>query len=120
MRGLKKFVMGEKDWSYEFPTTRAILQQDEYADINQEDVEWLHTDNRHRTFACSEPESFGERPRKPYRFDPEEPKDLRLDKYLHGFSSRDGVDWAPEEEVVGPDDAAYALLMEGIRDRLRS
>lgn len=84
MRGLKKFVMGEKDWSYEFPTTRAILQQDEYADINQEDVEWLHTDNRHRTFACSEPESFGERPRKPYRFDPEEPKDLRLDKYLHG------------------------------------
>jgi len=34
MRGLKKFVMGGKDWSYEFLTTKAILQQDEYADID--------------------------------------------------------------------------------------
>ncbi|EXK29645.1 hypothetical protein FOXG_11807 [Fusarium oxysporum f. sp. lycopersici 4287] len=84
MRGLKKFVMGGKDWSYEFLTTKAILQQDKYADIDQEDVEWLSTNNRHRTFACPEPESFGERPRKPYRHDPEEPKDFRLDKYLPG------------------------------------
>ncbi|EMT65614.1 hypothetical protein FOC4_g10007717 [Fusarium odoratissimum] len=67
MRGLKKFVMGRNDWSYEFLTTKAILQQDE-----------------HRTFACPEPESFGERPCKPYRHDPEEPKDFRLDKYLPG------------------------------------
>ena len=39
---------------------------------------------------------------------------------MRSFSSRDGVDWTQEEEAVGLDDAAYALLMEAIRDRLRS
>ncbi|KAH7214448.1 hypothetical protein DER44DRAFT_819321 [Fusarium oxysporum] len=34
MRGPKKFVMGGNDWSYEFLTTKTILQQDEYADID--------------------------------------------------------------------------------------
>jgi hypothetical protein len=33
---------------------------------------------------------------------------------MRSFSSRDGGDWTRQEEAVGLDDAAYALLMEGI------
>ncbi|KLO95350.1 uncharacterized protein FFB20_01995 [Fusarium fujikuroi] len=112
--------------------------------------EWYFGHNRHRFFADPGPKDFVVRLFDAYRSRRKSSRAVPMGNYLLGAgltqsrraqmryarcdvglpygwfignqSTKSGSDrpWAPEQETVGFDDAAYALLMETIRDRLRS
>ncbi|CVL05027.1 uncharacterized protein FMAN_13010 [Fusarium mangiferae] len=112
--------------------------------------QWYFGHNRHRFFADPGPEDFVVRLFDAYQSRRQSSRAVPMGNYLLGagltqsrrarmrYASYDvrspygwfmgnqftngGYDraWAPEQETVEFDDAAYALLMETIRDRLRS
>ncbi|KAF5566532.1 hypothetical protein FPHYL_3758 [Fusarium phyllophilum] len=150
MTGLKKMVMGTGDRDCPFLTSEAVLQQEGSAHIGDLEMQWLFRHNRHRYFACPEPEELGIRAGESDQTRRDKAKNATPGKYLHGtgllqkrrtrmqYVSYDvtlDIPWrimdrgmdddavgveAPEGETIKFDDAAYALLMETIRDRLRS
>lgn len=119
-------------------------------DILADPPEWYFGHNRHRFFANPEPENFGRGFLAAYHSRSHKSKEIRFGNYLlgeglrqrrgiqmeyawynvrlffkwsignHHEDSSEDVGWAPEEETRDLDDAAYALLMETIRNRLRS
>ncbi|KAF5718383.1 hypothetical protein FMUND_5242 [Fusarium mundagurra] len=112
--------------------------------------EWYFGHNRHRFFADPGPEEFGRGFLVAYHTRRNKSKAVPMGNYLLGEGLRqkrraqmlyawynvrrvchwsignqygdysEDLGWAPEEETIELDDAAYALLMETIRHRLRS
>ncbi|KAF5669092.1 hypothetical protein FCIRC_9399 [Fusarium circinatum] len=147
MKGLKKFVMGVGDLGCPSRTIKSFCPRSSVSEtmlVAGDPPEWYFGHNRHRFFADPEPKDSVVDLADAYRARRRASRALPMGNYLLGagliqtrrarmkyagyniqfaygwFMRGDGRAWAPEEGTVEFDDAAYALLMETIRDRLRS
>ncbi|KAF5532787.1 hypothetical protein FMEXI_12198 [Fusarium mexicanum] len=137
LKGLRKFTMGVGDFGCPSRTTVPFSYEGE----------WYFGHNRHRFFADPEPKGRVVDLPDAYEARRKASMALPMGNYLlgagliqtrrsqmkyAGYNTQYGYGWfmygigydgrvsAPEEGTVELDDAAYALLMETIRDRLRS
>ncbi|KAF4996634.1 hypothetical protein FGRMN_4380 [Fusarium graminum] len=140
MKGLKQFVMGHGDWEYASLQIKCTRRREEYAHLSYAEKEQRFLHNSHRYFACPEPQelrlktkiipadkylhgaglSQKRTERMTYIYynigqDPSswEYPNIRWDRWVQDEG------WAPEDETVAADDAAYEMLMATIQARLQ-
>ncbi|KAF4343801.1 hypothetical protein FBEOM_2235 [Fusarium beomiforme] len=139
MKGLKRFVMGHGNWQNANLVTKATKEREEYAHLSYDERERRFIYNSHRYFACPEPQESHIKTevvpadkylhgagllqrraaRMQYIYYSVGLCPSQWDHPYHlcsRFAKEEG--WAPEDETVALDDAAYELFMEAIRDRL--